>query len=60
MVRSSVGTLVEVGMGKLHAGEMRSILQSRDRQFAGRVAPSHGLVLWEVGYPLEPSRTHVP
>jgi tRNA pseudouridine38-40 synthase len=52
MVRSIVGTLVEVGMGKLHAGEMRSILKGQDRQFAGRVAPAHGLVLWEVGYPV--------
>ena len=53
MVRSIVGTLVEVGMGKLHAGEMRGILHGQDRQFAGRVAPAHGLVLWEVGYPLD-------
>jgi tRNA U38,U39,U40 pseudouridine synthase TruA len=30
---------------------MRSILVQRDRQLAGRVAPAHGLVLWEVGYP---------
>jgi tRNA pseudouridine38-40 synthase len=51
MVRSIVGTLVEVGMGNLHAGDMRSILVQRDRQLAGRVAPAHGLVLWEVGYP---------
>ena len=53
MVRSIVGTLVEVGIGKLHAGDMRSILMSRNRQNAGRVAPPHGLVLWEVGYPPE-------
>ena len=52
MVRSIVGTLVEVGMGKLHAGDMRGILEQRNRQFAGQVAPSHGLVLWEVAYPV--------
>ncbi|MGB8858653.1 MAG: tRNA pseudouridine(38-40) synthase TruA [Ilumatobacteraceae bacterium] len=51
MVRSLVGTLVEVGMGKLHAGDIRAILQQRNRQLAGQVAPAHGLVLWEVGYP---------
>ena len=51
MVRSIVGTIVDVGVGKLHAGEMRGILVGRDRQAAGRVAPPHGLVLWEVGYP---------
>jgi tRNA pseudouridine38-40 synthase len=52
MVRSIVGTLAEVGMGKLHAGDIRSILVQRNRQLAGQVAPAHGLVLWEVGYPL--------
>lgn len=51
MVRSIVGTLVEVGSGRLPAGEIRGILRARDRHLAGRVAPPHGLVLWEVGYP---------
>jgi tRNA pseudouridine38-40 synthase len=50
MVRSIVGTLVDVGLGRLHAGDIRSILLGRDRQKAGTVAPPHGLVLWEVGY----------
>jgi len=50
MVRSIVGTLVEVGIGKLHAGDVRSILVQRNRQVSGQVAPAHGLVLWEVGY----------
>ncbi len=52
MVRSIVGTLVDVGLGKIHAGDVRSILMQRDRQVAGGVAPPHGLVLWEVGYPV--------
>ena len=51
MVRSIVGTLVEVGRGKLHPGDVQAILLARDRQAAGPVAPPHGLVLWEVGYP---------
>lgn len=50
MVRSLVGTLVEVGSGTIKAGEMRGILLRRDRQAAGRVAPAHGLTLWDVGY----------
>jgi tRNA pseudouridine38-40 synthase len=50
MVRSIVGTLVEVGIGKLHAGDMRGIMLNGRRQAAGQVAPPHGLVLWEVGY----------
>jgi tRNA pseudouridine38-40 synthase len=53
MVRSIVGTLVEVGAGRRHAGEMRSILLSGQRGQAGQVAPPHGLCLWEVGYPVE-------
>jgi len=43
---------VDVGLGKIHAGDVRSILMQRDRQVAGGVAPPHGLVLWEVGYPV--------
>jgi tRNA pseudouridine38-40 synthase len=50
MVRSIVGTMVDAGSGKLHAGEIRGILLAKDRQAAGQVAPPHGLCLWEVGY----------
>jgi tRNA pseudouridine38-40 synthase len=51
MVRSVVGTLVDVGLGRLHAGDIRGILAARDRKAAGAVAPPHGLTLWQVGYP---------
>lgn len=50
MVRSIVGTLVEVGRGGLTAGDIRSVLAAKDRQYAGKVAPPQGLVLWEVTY----------
>lgn len=50
MVRSIVGTLVDVGLGRLTAGDIRPIMLGRSRQRAGQVAPPHGLVLWEVGY----------
>jgi tRNA pseudouridine38-40 synthase len=50
MVRSIVGTLVDVGAGKLSPDEMPAILAARDRGSAGQVAPPHGLTLWEVGY----------
>ncbi len=50
MVRSLVGTLVEVGLGKKRAGEMSWILRSRERSAAGQPAPPQGLCLWEVLY----------
>lgn len=51
MVRSLVGTLVDVGLGKLTAGDLRGIIAARDRGAAGRVAPPQGLSLWQVRYP---------
>jgi tRNA pseudouridine38-40 synthase len=50
MVRSLVGTMVEIGLGKRRAGDMADVLRARDRQMAGEVAPPHGLCLWEVTY----------
>jgi tRNA pseudouridine38-40 synthase len=50
MVRSIVGTLVDVGAGKLRPGELLGILRARDRNAAGRVGVPQGLCLWEVGY----------
>lgn len=51
MVRSIVGTMVAVGVGKLTPGDIRGIIAARDRAAAGPVAPPHGLTLWHVGYP---------
>jgi tRNA pseudouridine38-40 synthase len=52
MVRSIVGTLVDVGMGKIHAGQISGIIAAEHRNAAGAVAPPQGLCLWEVGYPI--------
>lgn len=50
MVRAIVGTLVEIGTGRLRPGEVERIVASRDRQAAGPTAPAHGLFLVEVSY----------
>ncbi len=50
MVRSIVGTLVEIGLGKRRASEMCEILESCDRRLAGKTAPPQGLFLVEVEY----------
>jgi len=50
MVRAVVGTLVEVGRGKISAEEFRKIIESKDRKKAGPTAPAHGLFLKEVKY----------
>ena len=50
MVRTIVGTLVEVGLGRRPAAEMAEILTSRSRDQAGPTAPPHGLFLVAVDY----------
>jgi tRNA pseudouridine38-40 synthase len=51
MVRSLVGTFIDIGLGKRPPSDMRGLLLSRDRTQTPPVAPPHGLCLWEVGYP---------
>lgn len=55
MVRSVVGTLVDVGLGRKHAGDVLGILAGRDRSRAAPLAPPHGLCLWAVKYPVSPA-----
>ena len=50
MCRGIVGTLVQVGQGKIPLAKVEEILSSRDRRVAGMTAPAHGLVLWKVFY----------
>ncbi len=50
MVRSIVGTLVEVGRGRQRPEWLRDVIASRDRGQAGQAAPAHGLFLVRVDY----------
>jgi tRNA pseudouridine38-40 synthase len=50
MVRSIVGTLVLVGMGRMTVEAFRGILAARERSLAGAAAPPHGLTLVRVNY----------
>lgn len=51
MVRSVAGALVEVGRGRLSAGELSWVLASAERAQRAAPAPPHGLCLWEIRYP---------
>ncbi len=50
MVRSIVGTLVDVGRGRRPAGTVRRMLRTGDRRLAGTTAPAKGLTLLWVAY----------
>ena len=53
MVRIIVGTLVEVGLGRINPNQIDEILQSKDRERAGRTAQPQGLYLMRVYYERE-------
>ena len=50
MVRIIVGTLIEVGRGKIHESDIPKIIKSRSREEAGQTAPPEGLYLNRVFY----------
>jgi tRNA pseudouridine38-40 synthase len=51
MVRTMVGTLLEVGRGKIPPERIEEIVRTRERTAAGPTLPPHGLFLVEVVYP---------
>ena len=50
MVRTIVGTLVDIGRGNMEVDDMRAILESKERAQTGQTAPAQGLMLWKVQY----------
>lgn len=50
MVRIISGTLLDVGLGKIKAEDIPSIIESKDRTKAGKTLPAHGLYLLQVNY----------
>ena len=51
MVRAIVGTMVNIGLGKLNSDDLHEIIASKDRSEAGFSAPAHGLYLVKIVYP---------
>ena len=53
MVRAIVGTLLEVGFGKITIDQFCRIIEAKDRCAAGASVPAKGLFLVDIGYPEE-------
>jgi len=51
MVRAIVGTLLEVGLGKMNLPEFRDVIEQKDRGAAGMSVPAQGLFLTDIEYP---------
>lgn len=51
MVRAIVGTLINVGLGKIDLDGFRDVIESKSRKKAGFSVPAHGLYLTKVTYP---------
>lgn len=53
MVRTIVGTLIEIGFGLRPTDDMHRIIASKDRNQAGKAAPAKGLFLSQIEYPAD-------
>lgn len=51
MVRAIVGTLLEIGSGKMDVMKLDDVIKSEDRSMAGPSVPAHGLFLTSITYP---------
>lgn len=53
MVRAIVGTMINIGLGKMEVEELHNIIKSKNRSEAGFSVPAHGLYLTNIEYPKE-------
>jgi len=53
MVRAIVGTLLDVGRGKISTNQFKQVIAAKNRKLAGSSAPAQGLYLVDVKYPPE-------
>jgi tRNA pseudouridine38-40 synthase len=53
MVRATVGTLLDVGSGKIEPSAIKTILFAKDRSAASLSVPANGLFLWKIAYPAQ-------
>lgn len=51
MVRAIVGSLLEVGRGRMDLSEFKAMIEAKDRRLAGESVPAKGLYLTRVSYP---------
>ena len=51
MVRAIVGTLIDIGLGKISLIDFENIIKSKDRSKASASAPAHALYLISIFYP---------
>jgi tRNA pseudouridine38-40 synthase len=51
MVRAIVGTLLDVGIGRISLSDFDDVIKAKNRTAAGRAVPAHGLYLTDVKYP---------
>ena len=51
MVRAIVGTLLEVGEGKIEPKKIKEIIAKKDRSEAGVSVPAHALFIAKIEYP---------
>ncbi|WP_033956718.1 tRNA pseudouridine(38-40) synthase TruA [Psychroserpens jangbogonensis] len=51
MVRAIVGTMINIGIGKMNVEDLHNIIKSKNRGEAGFSVPAHGLYLTKIEYP---------